>query len=356
MIIVMKLNVGEAQVNQVKEKLHQRGYRTHLIYGTERLVIGAIGRENHPVPTGLETMPGVEKVVNIMVPYKLVSREAKQENTVIDVGDISVGSEEVIIMAGPCAVESFDQIYRIARGVREGGAHFLRGGAFKPRSSPYSFQGLEEEGLKFMAEVRKKTGMKIVTEAITPGDIELIDAYADIIQVGARNMQNYALLKELGRCRKPILLKRGLASTIEEWLMSAEYILNEGNYRVILCERGIRTFENYTRNTLDISSIPIVKKLSHLPIIVDPSHSAGDWSLVFPLAKAAIAAGADGIIVEVHHNPGEALCDGSQSLTLESFRLMMNRLPAVAAAVDRKIVRPSVGGVINKEEMIGADG
>lgn len=342
MIIVMKLDVGEKQVEQVKEKLHQRGYKTHLIYGTERLVIGAIGRENHSVPTGLETMPGVEKVVNIMVPYKLVSREAKQENTTIEVGDITIGGEEIVIIAGPCAVESLDQICRTAAGVKEGGAHFLRGGAYKPRSSPYSFQGLEKEGLKFMAEVRKKTGMKIVTEAITPGDIELIDVYADIIQVGARNMQNYALLKELGRCRKPILLKRGLASTIEEWLMAAEYILNEGNYRVILCERGIRTFENYTRNTLDISSIPIVKKLSHLPIIVDPSHSAGEWSLVLPLAKAAIAAGADGIIVEVHHNPGEALCDGSQSLTLKNFRLMMEQLPPVAEAVGRKMVVPPV--------------
>lgn len=337
MIVVMKLDTAESNIKAVKDRLHQMGYKTHPIYGTARLVIGAIGQDNSTAPTGLETMPGVEKVMRIMVPYKLVSREVKSEDSVIELGDIRIGGDETVVMAGPCAVESYDQLYRTAVKVRESGAQLLRGGAFKPRSSPYSFQGLEEEGLKFMAEVRRETGMKIVTEAITPADVDLVAKYADIIQVGARNMQNYALLRELGICGKPVLLKRGFASTIEEWLMSAEYIMNEGNYKVILCERGIRTFEKYTRNTLDISAIPIVRNLSHLPIIVDPSHSAGDWRLVLPLAKAAIAAGAHGIMVEVHHNPNEALCDGAQSLTSENFRVMMEELETISLAVNRKM-------------------
>ncbi len=342
MIVVMKLETDESNVAAVTERLHQMGYKTHPIYGTARLVIGAIGQDNSSTPTGLETMTGVEKVVRIMAPYKLVSREVKSEDSVIEIGDIRIGGDETVVMAGPCAVESYEQLYNTAVKVRDSGAQLLRGGAFKPRSSPYSFQGLEEEGLKFMADVSKETGMKIVTEAIAPGDVELVAGYADIIQVGARNMQNYALLRELGRCGKPVLLKRGFASTIEEWLMSAEYILNEGNYRVILCERGIRTFENYTRNTLDISAIPIVKNLSHLPIVVDPSHSAGDWRLVLPLAKAAIAAGAHGLMVEVHHSPREALCDGAQSLTTENFRQMMTELEAVSLAVNRKMGVPIV--------------
>ncbi len=338
MIVVMNLNVEEKQVEAVKERLHEKGYKTHLIYGTARLVIGAIGQEKSSVtPTGLETMPGVEKVMRVMAPYKLVSREVKIDDSVINVDGVQVGGDDIVIMAGPCAVESYDQISRIARGVRNGGAQILRGGAFKPRSSPYSFQGLEEEGLKIMAEVRRELGLAFVTEVITPADVEMVANYANIIQVGARNMQNYALLRELGRCDKPVLLKRGFASTIEEWLMAAEYIMNEGNYKVILCERGIRTFENYTRNTLDISAIPLVKRLSHLPVIVDPSHSTGDWRLVSPLAGAAVAAGADGILVEVHHNPEEALCDGAQSLTIENFNHMMEGLQKVALAVNRSI-------------------
>lgn len=337
MIVVMKLNVEEKQVEDVKERLHQMNYKTHLIYGTSRLVIGAIGEENSSVPTGLETMSGVEKVMRIMAPYKLVSREVKSDDTLIDLDGITIGGKDIIMIAGPCAVESFEQIRSIALQVRDCGAHILRGGAFKPRSSPYSFQGLQEEGLRYMAEVREETGMKFVTEVITPADVELVSGYADIIQVGARNMQNYSLLQELGQCGKPVLLKRGFASTIEEWLMSAEYIMNGGNYQVILCERGIRTFETYTRNTLDISAIPIVKKLSHLPVIVDPSHSAGDWHLVNPLAKSAVAAGADGILVEVHHSPGEALCDGAQSLTIENYRRLIDELKPVATAVNRKM-------------------
>ena len=338
MIVVMNLDAGEENVEAVKERLHQMGYKTHPIYGTARIVIGAIGLEKSATPpTGLETMPGVEKVMRIMAPYKLVSREVKNEDSVIEVGGVRIGGNKLTLMAGPCAVESYDQIHKIAKGVCQSGAQVLRGGAFKPRSSPYSFQGLEEEGLKFMAEVRDELGMITVTETITPADVELVASYADIIQVGARNMQNYALLREVGKCGKPVLLKRGFASTIEEWLMAAEYIVNEGNLQVILCERGIRTFETYTRNTLDISAIPLVKTLSHLPVIVDPSHSAGDWRLVSPLANAAVAAGADGALVEVHHTPNEALCDGAQSLTLENFDNMMQELNQIAKAVNRSM-------------------
>ncbi len=337
MIVVMNVNEEEPKVEAVKDKLHQMGYKTHLIYGTSRLVIGAIGDESSGTPTGIETMPGVEKVMRVMAPYKLVSREVKSDDSIIDIGEVKIGGNELVVMAGPCAIESYEQISEIASGVQESGAQILRGGAFKPRSSPYSFQGLEEEGLQFLAKVRSEVNLKFVTEVITPADVELVSAYADVIQVGARNMQNYALLREVGRSEKPVLLKRGFASTIEEWLMAAEYIMNEGNYQVILCERGIRTFENYTRNTLDISAVPIVKQLSHLPVIVDPSHSAGNWKLVSALSNAAIAAGADGILVEVHNAPDEALCDGAQSLTLENYQQMMGELQKVARAVDRDL-------------------
>lgn len=338
MILVMKLDASAAHVEGVKNRLLELGFKPHLIYGVERLVIGAVG-EKRPHPTGLETMPGVEKVVPIMAPYKLVSREVKHENSVIDASGVTIGGDELVVMAGPCAVESYEQLLSVARYVRAQGAHFLRGGAFKPRTSPYSFQGLEKEGLEILAAAREETGLRVITEVIQVEDVELLCEYADVLQVGARNMQNYPLLRELGRSGKTVLLKRGMASTIEEWLMSAEYILAEGNYNVILCERGIRTFETQTRSTLDISAVPVVKQLTHLPVFIDPSHSGGHWRLVLPLARAGVAAGADGLLVEVHHNPHQALCDGSQSLNLDNFGKLMNEIENLAPVVERTLYR-----------------
>lgn len=333
MIVVMKLEASPQEVSAVKSRLESLGFKIHPIHGVKRLVLGAVGDKRMISSLNLETFPGVEKVVPIMKPYKMVSREVKEENSVVRVGDVEIGGEQLVVMAGPCAVETKEQLIDVARKIKNMGGHILRGGAFKPRTSPYSFQGLEEDGLRILVEARAETGLPIVTEVINPQDVELVADYADMLQVGSRNMQNFALLKAVGLSGKPVLLKRGFAATIEEWLMAAEYILAEDNYNVVLCERGIRTFETYTRNTLDISAVPVVKGLSHLPVIVDPSHSAGDWRLVNSLSRASVAAGADGILVEVHPNPAEALCDGPQSLTPRKFQKLISDLrPFVKAA------------------------
>ncbi len=339
MIIIMKQDATDEQINHVAERLRKLGFGVHLSKGVERTVIGAIGDKRILMTENIQMFPGVSEIVPISKPYKLVSREFKHDDTVIKISEeVSIGDKEkIVVIAGPCSVESKDQILDVAKKVREAGASALRGGAFKPRTSPYSFQGLGEEGLKMLGEAKKATGLPIVTECLDPRDVNLISKYADVIQIGARNMQNFMLLKEVGKTMKPILLKRGPGSTIEEFLMSAEYILSEGNRNVILCERGIRTLETYTRNTLDLSAIPVIKELSHLPVIVDPSHGTGRWKYVPAMAKAAIAAGADGLIIEVHPHPDEALSDGPQSLTPENFANLMKDLKAIAEATQRKL-------------------
>lgn len=337
MIVVMNHQAQQEQIDRVLEKLTKFGFSVHLSQGVERTIIGAIGDKTRLTQMNLETLPGVEKVVPILQQYKLAGREFKQENTVFSVGDVEFGGNQIPIMAGPCAVESREQMLETARLVKAAGARILRGGAFKPRTSPYVFQGLEEEGLKMMAEAREQTGLLIITEVVDPRDVELVAQYSDIIQIGARNMQNFFLLKEVAKTNRPVLLKRGLSATIEEWLMAAEYLMAGGNYQVILCERGIRTFETATRNTLDLSAVALVKQLSHLPVVVDPSHATGLRQLVAPMSKAAIAAGADGLIIEVHPNPEEALCDGPQSLTPESFDLLMRDLGKIAQLFGRSL-------------------
>jgi 3-deoxy-7-phosphoheptulonate synthase len=337
LIIVMKHAAVEAEIAGVESNLRRIGFVPHRIQGVERVVIGAVGEQTIAFPIGLETMPGVEKIVPVTAPYKLVSRQVIDDNSVVRAGDLAVGGRDLVIMAGPCAVENEKQLLTIAHRVKAAGARVLRGGAFKPRTSPYSFQGLELEGLKMLDLARRETGLKVVTEVLNPQDVELVSRYADILQVGARNMHNYSLLRELGRNGKPVLLKRGLAATVEEWLMAAEYILAERNYQVILCERGIRTFETATRCTLDVSAIVLAKQLSHLPVIADPCHSGGHWRMALPLAQAAVAAGADGLLVEVHHSPMEALCDGPQSLTPANFSRLVEGVARVAAAVKRSV-------------------
>ena len=337
MIIVLKKGTTEEQKRHIIEKVETLGLQVHISEGIERTIIGVIGEEELLRNQPLEAMPGVEKVMPILKPYKLVSREFHPENTIIKVRDVEIGGHQLAVMAGPCSVESRESILEIAKAVKAAGANFLRGGAFKPRTSPYAFQGLGEEGLKYLAEARRITGLPIITELMDPREIDLLLEYADIIQIGARNIQNFKLLTEVGRHNKPVFLKRGLSTTIKEFLMSAEYIMAQGNYNVILCERGIRTFEDYTRNTLDISAVPVIKALSHLPVVIDPSHAAGQWSLVPALSKAGVAAGADGIMVEVHNCPENALSDGAQSLLPEKFRSMMQELRAVARAVGRDI-------------------
>ncbi len=340
MIVVMNPGVKEEDIKKVTKRLTDLGFGTHLSKGKHRTIIGVIGSEGareKDILSGMEAMDCVERLVAISQPFQVVSREFKKESSVYKINGTSVGGEKLVIIAGPCAVESREQLFEVASVAAKSGATILRGGAFKPRTSPYSFQGLEEEGLKLLAEARAETGLSIITEVTSQHAVELIAKYVDILQVGARNMQNFSLLKELGRLDKPILLKRGLSATIEEWLMAAEYIMSEGNHEVILCERGIRTFETYTRNTLDLSSIPVVKRLSHLPIIVDPSHSTGSWRLVPAMSKAALAAGADGLMIEVHPNPVEALCDGSQSLNPKKFTRLMQELQLLAPAIGRKI-------------------
>lgn len=336
MVVVMELTASEQEISEVKTRLESLGFGTHIIRGVERIVIGAIGDRKVAESIGLERMAGVEKVVPIMQPYKLVSREAKPENSQIKIGDCTIGGPELVVMAGPCAVEDEAQIYESAKVVKASGGQILRGGTFKPRTSPYSFQGLEEEGLRILAGAAKEHGLLSVTEVIDTRSLEVAANYVDMLQIGARNMQNFQLLREAGRCGKPVLLKRGLSATIEEWLMAAEYIISEGNYRIILCERGIRTFETATRNTLDVSAVPVAKQRTHLPVIVDPSHAAGDWRLVNPLTKASIAAGADGVIVEIHPNPQSALCDGPQSLTPQNFTELMHDIKKLAVALGRE--------------------
>jgi len=338
MIIVLRPDATEEQINHIIEKVQKLGLKPHVSKGVERTIIGVIGPEDVLRVTPLEVFPGVEKVMPVLAPYKLVSREFKPENSVIDLGKgVKIGSKKIVIMAGPCAVENLETLYEIADEVKKVGATVLRGGAFKPRTSPYSFQGLGEEGLKYLNKVGNELGLVTVSEVMDPRDVELVAHYVDILQIGARNMQNFNLLKEIGLTKKPVLLKRGMSSTIKELLMSAEYILSEGNFNVILCERGIRTFEDYTRNTLDISAIPIVKQLSHLPIIADPSHAAGKWGLVPALSKAAVASDADGLIIEVHSHPEDAMSDGAQSLKPSNFTTLMNELKILAKAVGREI-------------------
>ena len=338
MIIVLKPKATQKEIDHIIEKVKKLGLKPMVSKGVERTIIGVIGEEDIIRVQPLEVYPGVEKVMSILKPYKLVSRDFKPEYSIIDIGNgIKVGGKKVVVMAGPCSVENESLLLKIAESVKKSGALVLRGGAFKPRTSPYSFQGLGEEGLKFLKEAKKKTGLLIVTELMDPRHMPLVEKYADVIQIGARNMQNFNLLKEVGQSKKPVLLKRGMSSTIKDLLMSAEYILSEGNFNVILCERGIRTFEDHTRFTLDISAVPVIKNLSHLPVIVDPSHATGKWGLVSPCAKAAIAAGADGLLIEVHPSPEDALSDGTQSLLPEKFDGLMRDLKKVAQAVGREL-------------------
>ncbi|MDN5321849.1 MAG: 3-deoxy-7-phosphoheptulonate synthase [Clostridia bacterium] len=341
MIVVMEKGVSQEKIEDVIGLLESKGFSLHLSQGVERTIIGVLGDKTQKGDLALEALEGVEKVVPILTPYKLASREMQAEDTIIQIGDVKIGGKDLQVMAGPCAVESREQIMEIAEIVKKGGARIMRGGAYKPRTSPYSFQGLEEKGLQYLAEAREATGILIVSEVMDTRSVELLANYVDILQVGARNMQNFALLKEVAKSNKPVLLKRGLAATIEEWIMAAEYILAGGNKQVILCERGIRTFENYTRNTLDLSVVPIIKHLTHLPIIVDPSHGTGKWRLVNPMAKAAIAAGADGLIIEVHPDPSTALSDGPQSLKPEKYMQLMQELEQMAGIMGRSL-KPSV--------------
>ena len=337
MIIVMKPAASEADIRTVVGRVERMGYKVHLSQGEARTVIGVVGEKPIVEREQFDMMEGVEKTVRILQPFKLAGREFHPADTVIDVNGVKIGGHQIILMAGPCSVESQAQLLETAWAVKEAGAHILRGGAFKPRSSPYSFQGMGEEGLKILAEARAQTGLPIVTEVMAPEQVPLVAEYSDILQIGARNMQNYALLHAVGRSNRPVFLKRGMMSTIEEWLMSAEYVLSNGNYQVMLCERGIRTFERYTRNTLDINAIPVLKQLSHLPVIGDPSHATGKWDLVAATAKACVAAGADGLMIEVHPHPADALSDGAQSLKPEKFAQLVQELKAVAAAVGRAL-------------------
>jgi len=337
MIVVMKAGSQDKEINVVMDRLHSLGLQGHLSRGVERTVIGVVGvtAAMPDLRERLELVPGVSEVVPISKPFKLSSREFKPEDTVIDVGGVKIGGKELVVMAGPCAAETREQVMSTARAVKAAGANILRGGAFKPSTSPYSFRGLGEEGLKMLAEAKEENGLPLITEVLTPQDVELVVRYADILQVGARNMQNFVLLDEVGQANKPVMLKRGISATIQEWLLAAEYILAQGDRQVMLCERGIRTFETYTRNTMDVSAIPIIHKETHLPIIADPSHGTGKWNLVMPLALASVAAGADGLMIEVHPTPDTALKDGAQSLTFDHFGELMSKVAPVAKAVGR---------------------
>lgn len=335
MVVVMQKGASQTQVDQVQKQLEAKGYDVHLSQGVNRTIMGLIGEPGQIDPQTLASLPGVEKVVPIMQPFKLASREFKHQNTVVRVGDLSIGDGHATVIAGPCAIEGRENFLEAAQAVKAAGAEMLRGGAFKPRTSPYSFQGLGEDGLKIMAEARELTGLPLITEVMDQKSIPMVAEYVDVIQVGARNMQNFFLLKELGKVNKPILLKRGMSATIEEWLMAAEYILGSGNPQVILCERGIRTFETYTRNTLDLSAVPLVKQLSHLPVLVDPSHGTGKRELIEPMSLAAIACGADGLMIEVHPDPAKAWSDGPQSLMPADFARLsrkVRRLESINAA------------------------
>lgn len=338
MIIVLKPDATKENVNHLVDKINKLGLKPWVSEGSERTIIGVIGAEDALRIQPLEVFPGVEKVIPVLKPYKLVSRDFRPERTIVKLGNgVEIGGRKLPVMAGPCSVEDRDLLVDIAKKIKASGVSILRGGAFKPRTSPYSFQGLGEEGLKYLAEARKLTGLLVVTELMDVRQLDIVLKYADIIQIGARNMQNFDLLRAVGKTKKPVLLKRGMANTIKEFLMSAEYILSEGNFDVIMCERGIRTFEDSTRFTLDISAVPIVKNLSHLPCIVDPSHAVGKWSYVPACAKAAVAAGADGLIIEVHPNPEEAFSDGVQSLYPDKFAELMESLKKIAVSVGREI-------------------
>jgi 3-deoxy-7-phosphoheptulonate synthase len=337
MIIVLRAHCTEEEITQVCRRIESLGLTPHLSRGVERTIIGAIGDERVLLDKAIEALPMVEKVLPILKPYKLASRDFHPENTVVAVNGVRIGDQRLAVVAGPCSVESREMLLGVAREVRAAGAHLLRGGAFKPRTSPYAFQGLGEEALRYLAEAKRETGMPVVTELMDPREAMLVLKYADVVQVGARNMQNFRLLKELGMQKTPVLLKRGMSSTIRELLMSAEYIMSEGNYNVILCERGMRTFEDSTRFTLDLSAIPVLKQNTHLPVLVDPSHATGKWDLVAPMALAAVAAGADGVMVEVHPKPEEALSDGPQALLPSRFSRMMADLKKVAEAVGRTL-------------------
>jgi 3-deoxy-7-phosphoheptulonate synthase len=339
-IIVLRPGATEEDLRHLVTKLEGKGLNTHISKGTERTIVGVIGdtsKVSEDEENAIRVMPGVEDVMRILKPYRLASREFKKDNTLVEVRGRVIGGNKLHVIAGPCAVENRTLILNVAAKVKEAGATFLRGGAFKPRTSPYSFQGLGEEGLIYLQEAREMTGLPIVSELMDARDIEVMEKYTDIFQIGARNMQNFRLLLEVGLIKKPVLLKRGLSSTIKEWLMSAEYIMSGGNHQVILCERGIRTFETATRNTLDLSAVPLLKQITHLPVIVDPSHGVGKWDLVAPMAKAAVAAGADGLMIEVHSNPEEAMSDGEQSLRPDVFKKLMEELKLVASAIGREI-------------------
>jgi 3-deoxy-7-phosphoheptulonate synthase len=337
MIVVLETGTSEKQIEEIIRVLHDHGFDVHRSTGVEHTVLGAIGVHPEFDHRQIELLDGVAEVVRVTEPFKLASRAFKREGSVFDINGIKIGGPEVIVMAGPCAVETEEQVFKIAKYVKDSGAKILRGGAFKPRTSPYSFQGLGEDGLKLMRAAADEYDLKIITEVMDKSQIDLVEKYADILQVGARNMQNYMFLKDLGKASKPVMLKRGPAATIEEWLMSAEYILVGGNEKVILCERGIRTFETATRNTMDISAIPVIKKKSHLPIVADPSHGVGIRDKVIPMARASVAAGADGIMVEVHHDPVRALSDGPQSLYPDQFAQMMKEIRLIAQAINRHI-------------------
>ena len=337
MMIIMKGGYSRQQFDDILHRLEEAGLKGHPIVGVERTVIAVVGRIYPELADEMETMPGVVDTVPISAPYKLSGRETKAEDTIVKVGPVEVGSRKIVVIAGPCAVESEEQLMATAHAVKKAGGHMLRGGAFKPRTSPYSFRGLEEAGLKLLAQAREETGLPVVTEVMSVRDIDVVARYADVLQIGTRNAQNFVLLEEVGKVGKPVFLKRGLASTIQDWLLAAEYILNTGNHDVMLCERGIRTFETATRNTFDVNAIALIKQMSHLPVIADPSHGTGKWSLVVPISLASIAAGADGIMVEVHPSPDHALSDGAQSLNFERFEELIERSQAAGQAVGRPL-------------------
>jgi 3-deoxy-7-phosphoheptulonate synthase len=350
MLVVMKAHASEEQVRAVCERIESLGFRAHPIPGAQRTAIGVTGNKGAMEPGAVDEMSGVQEVIQVSKPYKLVSRDAKEEDTVIRFAgsDGSFGSRDLGIVAGPCSIESREQAFAVAERVAKAGARFFRGGAYKPRTSPYAFQGMGEDGLKIMAEIRERFGLRIVTEALDDESLALVAEYADVIQIGARNMQNFSLLKKAGRLRKPVMLKRGMSATLEEFLMAAEYILSEGNYEVILCERGVRTFADHTRNTLDLSIVPAVQRLSHLPIIVDPSHGTGKRNKVLPLSRAGVAVGADGLMVEVHNDPEHALSDGAQSIFPDQFDELMGEIRQIAAVLRRNVQEPHAQPAVAK--------
>lgn len=339
MLIVMKADATEAQTEAVVRIIEELGYKAHPMPGATRTAIGITGNQAAVDPSHFETLPGVSEAIRVSKPYKLITLDLRPEKTIVRVGDATIGGDELAIIAGPCAIESRAQAFAVAEAVRRSGARFFRGGAFKPRTSPYAFQGLGEEGLRLLAEIRDTYGLKIVTEALDEAGVDLVERYGDIIQIGARSMQNFSLLRRVGKSRLPVLLKRGLSATLDEWLLAAEYIMSEGNYQIVLCERGIRTFAQHTRNTLDLAAIPAVRRISHLPVIVDPSHGTGKNFMVTPLARAGVAVGADGLIVEVHDQPDQALSDGAQALTLEQYEQLVSEVRSI-----HEVIAPAVVG------------